>query len=276
MIALIKPRFFTSESSLVNVDIRKMVEHPILRQSKEETPLWCFCKIADSPVIKNGKIHASSASIDSYTALQLDFDSGLTIDEFIQNFSDKFMFALYTSYNYGFKEGDRFRVIIPLSEPLDQGKMGWAFTKVMDSIFEGCDISCFARGHMQAVPCIRDERAPYRYHFNRVKKYFKVPFDAIRKYEEATLNMLAYDIAVEEFRSRYCSDDNSEENYDGILRWSQCQLDAMAEGNRNNTMFSVISFCFRHRVPFELMEFDVPADCMDEWDRMLRRIYRYS
>lgn len=276
MIALIKPVFFTSESSLVNVDLRKMIEKPILRKAKEETPLWCFCNVVEKPLLENGKIYASSANVVSYTAIQLDYDSGTTIDEFVRKFSDKFMFALYTSYNYGYKEGDRFRVIIPLAEPYPQDKMGWAFTRVMESIFEGSDVSCFAKAHFQAVPCLRAEGAPYRFYFNRIHKYFMVPENIIKEYEESTLNVLAYDCAVDDFRDRYCKQDDEEVNYDGILKWCQLQLDAMAEGNRNNTMFTVLTFCYRKGVPLGLIDFDIPADCSDEWDRMLRRIYRYS
>ena len=49
----------------------------------------------------------------------------------------------------------------------------------------------------------------------------------------------------------------------------------MVEGNRNTTMFSVLSFCRRTGTPFEkVSDLYVPADCENEWSRMLSRIYR--
>lgn len=272
MIALMKPIFFTDGAQMVNVDLRAIIEKPIYRDQKEQAPLWCFCKLNDTVSIKDGKIYAGACNIKEYTAIQLDYDSGVTIHEFIDEFQDKFMFAMYTSYNYGFKEGDRFRVIIPLEKPMPQSVMGWAFSKTMSDIFPGCDTSCFARAHFQACPCIRSEGAPYFKFFNRVRRYFQVPYGSIEENRKHALDVMAYDCAVEEFNSRYGEQDNFD--YTNIINWSQDKLDCMVEGNRNNTMFGVLCFCAKKGVPVsEVEKLDVQDDCVDEWNRMLKRVY---
>lgn len=274
MRGLVKPYIMTAEADYVQFDLRKAIEQPIYRANKEDTPLYAFCNIVKTPpLLPNGKIYAVTDAILEYTAIQIDYDSGYTIDEFIGKYSDKFMFALYTSYNYGFKEHDRFRVIIPLRNPLPQSEMGFTYAEVMEEEFPDCDTSAFARAHFQCVPCIRAPGAPYRYHFNRIPKYYEVPYGKIRARKDAVLNTLAYDLAVEDWREKYPMEDY-EPNYDGAIRWAQEQLDAMYEGNRNNTMFKVLAFLVRVGVPLgRANELYVPPDCSKEWERMLQRFY---
>lgn len=273
MKALVKPIIMTGEAEYVQFDLRKAIENPIIRADKASTPLYAFCNlVANPPRLENGRIHATTEAILEYTAIQLDYDSGKTIDEFIGEYKDKFMFALYTSYSYGFKPCDRFRVIIPLKEPLPQSEMGFNYMDVMEEEFHGCDGSAFARAHFQCVPCIRAPGAPYRYYFNRINKYYEIPYKRIREYKNKVLNILAFDSAVEAWKEEWHLEE--EQNYDGAIRWAQEQLDAMSEGNRNNTMFKVLAFLVRVGVPYgHASGLLVPQECDGEWERMLTRFY---
>lgn len=277
MRALVKPYIMTGEAEYVQFDLRKAIEHPIIRGDKKDIPLYSFCNLVDNPPrVNNGRIHAVTEAIKEYTAIQLDYDSGVTIDEFIKEFSNKFMFALYTSWNYGFKPYDRFRVIIPLEHPLPQSDMGFTYTEVMREEFPGCDDSAFDRCHLQCCPCIRAPGAPYRYFLNRIKKYYEPPYKIIRKHKEDVMNVLAFDAAVREWRERYGDNDEYQQNFDGAIQWAQEQLDLMAEGNRNNTMFRVLSFLYRAGAPLgSVNELMVPQECQNEWERMLSRFYTY-
>lgn len=271
MIALVKPYFFTNEASMVNVDLRAMIEHPIIRDDKAHAPLWCFCKLKDTVSVKDGHVLAIADNIQEYNCIQLDYDSGVKMDDFIAEFSNKFMFAAYTSFSYGFKPGDRFRVIIPLERPLPQSEMGFDYKKAMFDLFPGCDPSCYDRCHLQVVPCVRSEGAPYRYHFNRIHKYFETPIELIRQYREMSLNTMAFDRAVEHFNGEHSQ---NRTDYAPILKWAQDKIDLMVEGTRNNTMFGVIGFMKKKGVPLEdACTIDVPSDCMHEWNGMLKRIY---
>lgn len=272
MIALLKPYFYTNEASIVNVDLRRLIEHPIIRDDKFHAPLWCFCNLHDSVSVNDGHILAVADNIKEYNCIQLDYDSGKGMDEFVKEFSDKFMFAAYSSFSYGYKEGDRFRVIIPLKTPFPQTEMGFDFKKAMVTTFEGCDPSCFDRCHLQACPCIREEGAPYKYYFNRIKKYFEPPYGLIKSLHERSSNIAAFDEAVAHCINEYCPQD--ELDYSPIVKWAQDKIDFMVEGTRNTTMFGVVGFMKRKGVPLEAaMSIDVPAECVHEWNGMLKRIY---
>lgn len=272
MIALVKPYFFTNEASMVNVNLRQLIEHPLIRDDKTHAPLWCFCNLHDSVSVKDGHVLAVADNIKEYNCIQLDYDSGKRMDEFIDEYSDKFMFAAYSSFSYGFKNGDRFRVIVPLKSPLPQSEMGFDFKKAMVATFEGCDPSCFDRCHLQACPCIRALGAPYKYHFNRINKYFETPVDLINSFKTRTLNLAAFDSAVTDTINKYCP--QIDIDYSPIIKWAQEKIDLMIEGTRNNTMFAVIGFMKKKGVPLDdAMSVMVPAECIHEWNGMLRRIY---
>jgi hypothetical protein len=63
----------------------------------------------------NGKLVADNA--DKLQFLILDIDNGLTINEFREKYSD-LTYYLYTSVSHGYKVGDRYRVILPITEKI--------------------------------------------------------------------------------------------------------------------------------------------------------------
>ena len=115
--------------------------------------------------------HCIGENIASISALQLDYDSGMTIDGFCTMYAD-YGFLLYTSHSYGYKPGERFRVVMPLATPLDCSLLQNARVKrSLEFQFPNVDACCFDRGHFQILPCVRSRESPYIHRTNRGRKW---------------------------------------------------------------------------------------------------------
>lgn len=152
---------------------RGLLEHPLVVPEKARAPLAIYGTMMEKFEFDDatGQARCIGANVKDLFALALDFDSGVTIDEFAERYA-KFRWTLYTSYSYGFKEGDRFRVILPLDTLLPcellqnrrvKANLAWHF--------QGVDQCCFDRGHWQILPAIRADGAPYRYMKNDGKLF---------------------------------------------------------------------------------------------------------
>lgn len=141
----------------------RLFMNPPVFDDKKRAPLAIFGTAVDKPEIdkESRRPRCTGSNVESLFALQLDYDSSMTIDRFCTQYG-KFRWSLYTSYSYGFKPGDRFRVIVPLGAPLPchllqnrrvKANLGWHFPNV--------DTCCFDRGHWQILPAIRAKGAPY-------------------------------------------------------------------------------------------------------------------
>ena len=173
MIFLMRPGKFSKfciPAKCSNADWNHALEHPLIVPDKDHAPLAIYGTLVDSPELDtdSGRPRVIGANVASLFAIQLDFDSGKSIDEFAEEHAS-LQWSLYTSYSHGFKEGgDRFRVIIPLKSPMPCDLLGCQ--RVRKSLmfnFPGTDQSCWDRGHWQIAPCIRSEGAPYRFMKNR-------------------------------------------------------------------------------------------------------------
>lgn len=260
----------------------RMVQQPGIYPAKESVPVALYGHMVERPALNdNGQVRPLGMNIDSLTYYQLDFDDGAyTIDGFIDEFKDKFAFILYTSYSYGFKENDRFRVIIPLNEPLQCKDMGTYFKKAMDSVFH-CDSSCHDRAHMQCIPAIRNPDAPYRYYINNTHNRFHIPWDLVAAEERKAVAMYMFNLALDNWYG-YCDILLGHEHHEAdpetlrinALRWAQEQFDQCPVGARNNTMFSVLSWLKSKGITADdAFMLCPPAGVDDEFDKMVERIF---
>jgi hypothetical protein len=178
MIFLVKPNQYAKHLYPCEITADawlEMLKNPPVFTNKDRAPLAIYGTMASSPegVDVGGmqRPRCTGANVDSIYALQLDFDSGTTIRQFAESYS-RYRWTLYTSYSYGFKEGDRFRVVLPLAEPMPcellesrrvKNNLLWNFPNV--------DRCCFDRGHWQILPCVRAKGAPYMYLQNDGEKW---------------------------------------------------------------------------------------------------------
>lgn len=140
--------------------------------AKDFAPLAIFGTIVDNPEMdyetETALPRRIGANIRSLYALQLDYDNGMSIERFIAEHQD-LQYSLYTSYSHGTKEGDRFRVVIPLAKELPCELL--ESRKVRDNLcfnFPSVDECCFHRGHWQLLPLVNPEvRDRYRWHRNK-------------------------------------------------------------------------------------------------------------
>ena len=173
MIFLCKPNQFSKymfPAQMTTDQWNAMLEHPPVFSDKSRAPLAIFGTMVDEPEAVSDTVRrprCTGGNVDSIYCLQLDYDSGFSIHDFAQHYS-KYRWTLYTSYSYGFKPNDRFRVILPLATPMPcyllnnrrvKGNLAWHFGHV--------DQCCFDRGHFQILPCIHANGAPYQYLRNK-------------------------------------------------------------------------------------------------------------
>lgn len=260
----------------------KMVQQPAIYPAKESVPVALYGRMVDRPVLNdNGQVRPLGMNIDSLAYYQLDFDDGAyTIDGFIDEFKDKFAFILYTSYSYGFKENDRFRVVIPLDEPLQCKYMGSYFKKALDGVFH-CDSSCHDRAHMQCIPAIRAPGAPYRFHINNIAKRFHIPWNLVTDEESKAVAAYTFNRALENWwercdrmLGRVHDEPDPEEMKRRALQWAQQQFDQCPVGARNNTMFSTLSWLKSVGVSADDAFMLLPPIGVDkEFDNMVERIF---
>lgn len=139
--------------------------------AKDFSPLAIFGTMVEKPVMdsetETGLPRRIGANVKSLYALTLDYDSGLSIDEFIATHKD-LRFSLYTSYSHGQKERDRYRVVVPLAKELPCDLL--ECRRVRNNLafhFPGVDECCFHRGHWQLLPLVNPEfRHMYRWERN--------------------------------------------------------------------------------------------------------------
>ena len=186
---------------------------------KDSSPLAIFGKLVDDPEmdLETGNPRCIGSNISSLYAIQLDYDSGKTIEEFKAEHSD-LRYSLYSSSSHGLKPGDRFRVVVPMSrefpcELLESQRV----RKNLEFLWPGCDTTCFHRGHYQLLPVrnMDEPNARYVWHMNPGKPWepeieiytqWKAEEDAenarrrleaLKKYKEVDTTQLLVDLAAE-------------------------------------------------------------------------------
>lgn len=144
-----------------------LLANPPMIQDKDRCPLAIFGTPVSNPEhdMETGKMRCIGANVDSIYALALDYDNGITIEQFMDEYRDR-RFSLYTSYSYGIKEGDRFRVVIPLAKPMPCDLL--TCKRVRDNLsfqYHGIDPNTFSCGHWEILP-VRNPAGKYFYYKN--------------------------------------------------------------------------------------------------------------
>lgn len=289
MICLVKPYTMTDACKLFDMskdNMVKLVQIPRVREDKKQIPLFAWGN-PKSPWIPSDDDYNSMAAISDnikeYTAIQLDFDDGwMSVDQFIAENSG-YRYYLYTSYNHGFKgNGDRFRVIMPLSKPLDPYDMGGAYKRYMETLYPHCDMSCFDRAHFQCIPAVRPDGGmeKYRYHINDVDNLFTVDIDAVKQIAKQMHDEQVHIQWFEEARERWNTalygerERTDEERTQNQLNFAQSLLDNAVIGNRHNACWECVCYLERKGLIEYSHVMQPPLDADEEWNRVLAQKYR--
>lgn len=287
---LVKPYTMTDACKLCIMSEEKFVElikHPRVRADKKQTPLFAFGKPKQPWIPSSDDFNSMAATADNiteYTAIQLDFDDGaVSIDQFIASHS-RFRYYLYTSYNHRFEgNGDRFRVIVPVANPIDSFDMGAAYKRYMSMLFPHCDMSCFDRAHFQCAPAVRPDGGleKYRYHINDVDTFLDIDIEEIRKIakqmHEEQVHIQWFEAARETMNTElYGERERSEEEQrENQLNFAQSLLNNAFIGNRHNACWETICYLERKGLLDYAYSLVPPADAIDEWNRTVAQKCRY-
>lgn len=140
MIAQIISNRFDNILKPYDISLSKLVEQPT-NVSKDKCVLMKFVTVLPT---SNGK--RAAENYDKVLALELDFDSNVSIKEFEQKYK-QFQFYLYTTSSHS-KNNNKFRVIVPLKFEVSFRVYSDKIMKECLTIFwEGIDSSCFANFH---------------------------------------------------------------------------------------------------------------------------------
>lgn len=246
-----------------------LIANPLVRADKDSAPLSIWGKMSERLDIDPAynQPRCTAENVAELLALQIDVDNGCRIDEFVKCYH-RYSFQMYTSYSYGFKQGDRFRAVFPLKEPINTQ---WLVPPVKDNLiklFDMCDISCFDRAHWQILPCVRSNDAPYKF----------LQHDGERlSFANENFKQMAEEYKDEaHWRKEIRKADFTTTPHGGALKKAQQILNEAVEGSRNRTMYSVLRW-LHDKVQIdesEVYELTPPYDCDDEWVHMIVRIFK--
>ena len=247
----------------------RLIANPMVLSSKDEAPLAIWGKMSDRVSIdpESMKPRCTNENVSCIFALQVDIDSGQTIEQFVKDYS-RYSFQLYTSYSYGFKPGDRFRVILPLSEPLYTVHLVPPVKSILHDLFDQCDVTCFDKAHWQILPCVRSDDAPYRYlqHQGELLSFARENFAKIaEEYQESA--HWKREIAE--------ADKDPNAKHDGALKYVQKIFDSTQEGARNRTVYAKLRWLHDTvgATYNEVITLKAPAGFDDEYIKMVERLY---
>ena len=276
MLCLEKPRTYSTFMRLVHVNTdewNRVIRNPIVRSDKMDAPLLIWGGLSDNVEIDTeyGHPRCTGANISYLKALQVDVDNGCTIDEFVERYA-RYSFQLYTSYSYGFKEGDRFRAIFPLQDRFPMKYLTPPVKKALMEFFPMVDSTCFDRGHWQIVPCVRSKDAPYKYiqHLGEVMDLLEVC-----DYVELTDDYEWEVCTKRSLREADFSTRRTPAKHEGALKKAQEVIDNATQGSRNTEIYKIL--CWLHGTveidEDEALSLDFPCDMYEECHGMIDRIW---
>ena len=154
---------FSKTNTKYSIDPVQFVSNPLTNIPKEELPLVNFWK-ASSTI-------RGSQYLLSLHSLFLDYDGNLSIEQFQRRYW-KFEHYIYTTSSHT-KEKNKFRVIIPLSQPISASNYNSNVRFALESIFPECDKTAFYSDHAFFVPC-KNDNIEYIYKINSGVKKFDI------------------------------------------------------------------------------------------------------
>lgn len=234
---LLKPNQFSTYMRYATISKDgwdKLISHPLVIPNKDNAPLLIWGRMADTVEIdeQSLKPRCTGNNVGRLDALQVDVDNGCTIEEFVREYH-RYSFQLYTTTGYGVKDGDRFRSVFPLNEPIYTDWLVPPVKQHLCEMFWMCDRTCFDRGHWQIVPCILKEGNPYRYIQHEGERLSFARYD-FKKMASEYADDFHWRREIAE------ADRDRGDNHEGALRHIQTVFDSTTEGSRDTTVYKSI------------------------------------
>lgn len=216
-------------------DWNRLIANPIVLSDKKNAPLAIWGSIVARPEIDqySGYPRCIKENIEEIYALPVDVDNGTTMEAFERDYH-RYSYQLYTTYSWhNGKPGDRFRVFFPLKEPINVKWFVPPVKKILMSLFDMADKTCFDRGHWQCLPCVSSKDAPYRYvqHQGEQLSFASENFEKL------------YTDYTEDFHWKRAiaeADRDPTANHKGALKYVQTVFDNTNEGSRDTTVYAKI------------------------------------
>lgn len=203
----------------VDINLEALVSRPSFAHYKDKIPQIQFWTLAEGAPLKR-----DSSNYTSVSALILDYDSGKSIQSFIDQYSS-FKFYLYTTFSNSSK-CTKFRVIMPLETPIPYSLIHDRLVKkTLCEYFAGCDASGFSNFHK--IPAINPKAdTPYTYHINdgapiNIKKETRDIYLSVKMDDELDWNSKK--------STEFLSNDSKEMNYDQKIAY-KLRVDASMRG----------------------------------------------
>lgn len=247
----------------------RLISMPRVERNKDDAPLaiWGRMRSKVEFDLDSHMPRCTGDNIENMYALQIDVDNGCTIESFVKDYH-RYSFQLYTSYSYGFKEGDRFRAIFPLRESIRTEWLVPPVKTVLREMFDMSDPTCFDRGHWQILPCVRAKDAPYRYiqHHGELLSFASDNFAKVAS---------EYRDDAHWKREIAEADKDPNAKHDGALKYVQKIFDSTQEGARNRTVYAKLRWLHDTvgATYNEVITLKAPAGFDDEMSKMIERLY---
>lgn len=253
---LLKPHQYSKTMQYVEVTKDwwdTLLANPPVITEKDRCPLAIFGTPVSDPELdpESGLMRCTGANVDSIYALALDYDNGMSIRQFIDDYNG-IRFSLYTSYSYGIKAGDRFRVIVPLKKPFPCELL--TCRRVKENLmfhWGNVDPCCVDRGHFQIL-CARNPNGNYVYHKNP-GELWDFDLDGYRGWK-------AEEDREREERMKAAMENMDGETQERIRNWLVKQLDDLevGTGTRYNRVKSLLAWAMNNGLGDAVFSVDCP------------------
>ena len=241
--------------------------NPPVFPNKGKCPLAIFGTPVPSPEhdMDSGSMRCIGANLQSIYTLAIDYDNGISIEQFKDEYRDR-QYSLYSSYSYGVKPGDRFRVIVPLDKPLPCELLTCKRVK-QNLLFNwhGVDECCFDRGHWQILPA-RNPAGEYIYYKNKGERW-DFDLDSYRQWK-------AQEDAEREQRMKEIAAHKDDKTQERIKNWLVAQLDELecGAGTRYARVKSLLAWSMNNGLGDAVLSIPCPweeAKWQKRWPNLL-------
>lgn len=153
-------------------------------EAKKHIPLWRFGEpiLNPKPFASDPKLIMKTCdNVRINTILCLDFDSELSMDDY-RTQNEAYTYYMYTTSGYGYKPGDRYRVLMPLAVPVPNDmlmaampcEVSSAYTSLYQMVASQFDwwrhLDASAARNWQCIPAILEHGSPYKYDVHETDK----------------------------------------------------------------------------------------------------------
>lgn len=248
-----------------------MIQKPLIIDNKDNIPLYIYARMKTLNLNLEPQYQLPkciSDNIDYMFAIQLDFDNGFSIEQFKEQYKH-LKYILYTSWSYGFKPNDRFRVILPIKEKLPIKYLVPSVKNNLHLMFKEADITCFDKAHWQAAPAIRISSAPYYYYINK-GEILDLPMD---KYKDSYEQFV-----IDEQRKKIeaSSNININDDFTRALIKAQKLIDEIpvGAGVRNKRLYSILAWLKKIEAPLsDVYKLNIWSDYDKDFNNMIKHLW---